>query len=150
MPHTFVSNLQHCVFSTKGRQKLIGPELQKRLWPFIGGIARQNCFKALAIGGTQDHVHVLLSVPATIPVAKAVQLIKGGSSKWVRGTFRQWRDFNWQEGYGAFSVSRSLLQATMEYIERQGQHHRTKTFEEEFIAILKKHGIQYDGRYVFG
>ncbi len=150
MAHTYVSNLVHCVFGTKARRKQITPELQERLWPFIAGIARQNHFKAITIGGTHDHVHILLSIPATMSVAKAAQLLKGGSSKWVHETFPKWRDFAWQEGYGAFSISQSHLRATIDYIERQQEHHRTKTFEQEFLAFLKKHGIQYDRRYVLG
>ena len=100
---------------------MMTPDLQNRLWPYIGGVARENHMKALSIGGMQDHVHVLLSLPATLPVAKAVQLIKGGSSKWVHDTFVGSRKFAWQEGYGAFSVNVSLLEETIRYIERQGE-----------------------------
>jgi putative transposase len=104
MGHTYVSNLVHYVFSTKHRQKLITPQLEVRLWPYRGGIARENGMKAICIGGTEDHIHMLLSLPATISIAKTVQLIKGGSSKWVHDEFRQHRDFGWQEGYGAFTI----------------------------------------------
>jgi REP element-mobilizing transposase RayT len=106
--------------------------------------------KALAIGGTEDHMHILLSLPATLPVAKAIQLIKGGSSKWVHETFPSHKDFAWQEGYGAFSVSISQVEATITYIKTQEEHHRKKTFEEEFLTFLKKHGIEYDERYILG
>jgi REP element-mobilizing transposase RayT len=140
----------HCVFSTRQRHKTIDPDLQQRLWPFIGGIARENSMKALAIGGTKDHVHLLLSMPATIPIAKAIQLIKGGSSKWIHETFKAHRDFAWQEGYGAFSVSISHVEATIRYIQNQEEHHLKKTFEEEFLTFLKKHGIEYDERHVLG
>jgi len=87
MAHSYVSGLFHCVFSTHERRQVIAPEFRDRLWSFIGGIARKNGMKALAVGGTGDHVHLLLAIPATMPVAKAVQLIKGGSSKWVHDTF---------------------------------------------------------------
>ena len=87
MPHSYVNNLMHCTFSTKERLPMIETELENRLWPYIGGIARENRIKALAIGGTQDHIHALLSLPATMSFAKAVQLIKGGSSKWIHDTF---------------------------------------------------------------
>ena len=140
----------HCVFSTKERHKFITPEMQQRLWPFIGGIAKENGIKALAVGGVADHVHVLLSLPATMPVAKAMQLIKGGSSKFVHETFPGLRGFAWQEGYGAFSVSLSHVEQTVAYIQRQAEHHRKKTFEEEFRAFLDKHGIEYDERHVWG
>ena len=102
---SYVSAHFHCIFSTKERQRLITPELRERLWPFLGGIARQNKMKAIEIGGMEDHAHILLSLPATITISKAMQLIKGGSSKWVHETFPEHRLFAWQEEFGAFSVS---------------------------------------------
>jgi REP element-mobilizing transposase RayT len=150
MPHSYLSNLMHCVFSTKERRKLITPEMQQRLWPFIGGIAKENGMKAIAIGGVADHVHLLLSLPATMSVAKAMQLVKGGSSKFVHETFTEQRAFAWQEGYGAFSVSISHVEETVAYIQRQEEHHRTKTFEEEYRSFLQKHGIEYEERHVWG
>jgi REP element-mobilizing transposase RayT len=149
MPHSFVSNYMHCVFSTKGRLPLITAELQPRLWAYIGGIARENGIKAIAIGGIEDHVHALLSLPATMSFAKAVQLIKGGSSKWVHEEFPHLKDFAWQDGYGAFSVSRSQFDKTVDYINQQKNHHRKRSFQEEFIELLRKHGIEYDERYLF-
>jgi putative transposase len=137
------------VFSTKERRRLITPALQERLWPFLGGIARQNDMKALAVGGVEDHVHLLLSLPATVAIAKAMQLIKGGSSKWIHETFPDQRLFAWQEKYGAFSVSVSQLDTVINYIENQREHHRTKTFKEEFLELLKKHRIEYDERYLW-
>ncbi len=149
MSHSYVSNLMHCVFGTKERYPFINSELQSRLWPYIGGIARENKMKALAIGGTADHVHALLSIPGMMSFAKAVQLIKGGSSKWVNDTFQTNRKFEWQEGYGAFSVSVSQVDKTIAYINNQKDHHRKKTFQEEFLELLKKHGIEYDARHIF-
>ena len=102
---SYVSAYFHCVFSTKDRRPQLTPTLRERLFPFLGGIARQNKFKALEIGGIEDHVHLLLALPSTIPIAKALQLIKGGSSKWMHETFPEQRLFAWQEKYGAFSVS---------------------------------------------
>jgi putative transposase len=150
MSHTHASCLFHCIFSTKYRRKTIAPELKERLWAFLGGVARKNDMKALAVGGTENHVHILLSVPAAVPLAKAVQLIKGGSSKWVHETFPANHDFSWQEGYGAFSVGISQVGDTVAYIQKQEEHHRTRSFEEEFIAFLKKHRIEYDERFVWG
>ncbi len=137
------------MFSTKERRPLITPELRERLWPFLGGIARQNKMKAVEIGGVADHVHLLLSLPATIPISKAMQLIKGGSSKWIHETFPNQRLFAWQEEYGAFSVSVSQLDKTIAYIRGQPEHHRKLTFQEEFLMLLKKHGIEYDERYLW-
>ena len=150
MSHTYVNALFHCTFSTKGRRQLILPDLQERLWPFMGGIAREQGFKALAVGGVVDHVHVLLSLPATTPIAKAIQLVKGASSKWVHDTFPWHRGFAWQEGYGAFSIGVSQVKPTVAYINSQPEHHRRVTFQEEFRMFLKKHGIEYDERYVWG
>jgi REP element-mobilizing transposase RayT len=150
MAHSYISNYYHCVFSTKERRRLITPDLEERLWPFLGGIARQHDMKALAIGGVEDHVHLLLSLPSTLAVAKAIQVIKGESSKWVHDTFPQHRTFQWQEGYGAFSLGISQKDVTVTYIQKQKEHHRKKTFQEEFLSFLAKHGIEYDPRYVWG
>ena len=145
---SYVSSYFHCVFSTKERHPFITLELRKRLWPFLGGIARQNKMKAIEIGGVEDHVHILLSLPSTVPISKALQLIKGGSSKWIHETFPEHRLFAWQEEYGAFSVSMSQLDKTIQYIKGQEAHHRKMTFQEEFLALLKKHRIEYDERYL--
>jgi len=146
---SYISSYHHCVFSTKERRPMITPTLRERLWPFLGGIARQNKMTAIEIGGAEDHVHILLSLPSTISIAKALQLIKGGSSKWVHETFPEQRLFGWQVKYGSFSVSVSQLDKIIEYIKQQAEHHRKMTFEEEFVALLKKHRIQYDERYLW-
>jgi REP element-mobilizing transposase RayT len=153
LSHTYISDLVHCVFSTKLRQNLISPEMQPELWSFLGGIARKNGFKALIVGGTENHVHILLSLPATMPVAKAVQLVKGASSRWMNEKQRNEKygcDFAWQEGYGAFTVGISQKDHTIAYIQSQAEHHRKRSFEEEFLAFLQKHGVEYDPQYVWG
>ncbi|NOX88130.1 MAG: IS200/IS605 family transposase [Calditrichaeota bacterium] len=150
MAHSYTNILIHYIFSTKSRARLITNDLEKRLWSYMGGIAKNNKIKTLAIGGVEDHVHLLLSLPQTISVAKAIQLIKGGSSTWVHETFPNHNNFNWQEGYGAFSVSISLVEETINYIKNQKEHHKKKTFKEEYIAFLKKHCIEYDERYIWG
>ena len=146
---SYVSSYHHCVFSTKERRPLITPALAERLWPFLGGIARQNKMKAIEIGGVEDHVHILLSLAATMSIAKAMQLIKGGSSKWVHETFPEHRLFAWQEKYGAFSVSESRVDSVIKYIKGQAEHHKKMTFQEEFMALLKKHRIEFDERYLW-
>jgi REP element-mobilizing transposase RayT len=146
---SYISSYFHYVFSTKERRRLIAPELRDRLWPFLGGIARQNKMKAIEIGGVENHVHVLLSLPSTMAISKTLQLMKGGSSKWIHETFPEHRLFAWQEEYGAFSVSVSQLDKTIEYIKGQEAHHRKMTFQEEFLALLKKHRIEYDERYLW-
>jgi putative transposase len=142
--HSFVSCLMHVVFSTKDRRPIITAGLEERLWPYLGGIARENKMRALTVGGVADHVHILLSLPSTLAIAKAVQLIKGNSSKWIHVTFPQHATFEWQEGYGAFSIGISGVQDTIAYIEDQAEHHRKKTFKEELEAILKMHGLKYE------
>lgn len=129
---------------------MIFPEIRERLWAYLGGIARENGMKALAVGGTDDHVHMLTALPSPLSVAKAIQLIKGGSSKWLHDTVPAMRTFAWQEGYGAFSIGVSGIADTVAYILEQERHHRTRTFDQEFVAFLKKHDIGYDERYVFG
>jgi putative transposase len=146
---SYISSYHHCVFSTKERRPIITPALRERLWPFMGGIARQNKMTAVEIGGVEDHVHILLAIPSTIAIAKALQLIKGGSSKWVHETFPENRLFGWQTKYGAFSVSVSQLDKIVSYIKDQENHHRKMTFKEEFVALLQKHRIQYDERYLW-
>src|SRR5690349_15823734 len=148
-PMSYISSYFHCVFSTKERQPSISPLLRERLLPFLDGIARQNEMRALEIGGVSDHVHMLLSLPSTLAISKAMQLIKGGSSKWVHETFPEHRLFGWQEEYGAFSVSVSQLEKTVEYIRKQPEHHRKMTFQEEFLALLKRHRVEYDERYLW-
>ena len=142
--HSFVSCLVHVVFSTKRRSRLITPEIQKRLWPYIGGIANKKKMKAITVGGVEDHIHLLLSLPATLDIAKAVQLIKGSSSKWIHEEFSDCRSFEWQEGYGAFSIGISGVDDTTKYINNQAEHHRTRTFKSELKMILKKHAIEYE------
>ena len=144
--HSFNSVLIHCVWCTKKREPALNADLRDRLWPYLGGIARENKMKAMAIGGTADHVHMLISLPSTMSVAKAVQLLKGNSSKWIHETFPKMNSFEWRKGYGAFSISVSGVDATIAYIRNQTEHHRTRSFREEFVAMLRKHGFDYEER----
>ena len=146
MSHTYISDFVHCVFSTKDRRDLIPAEVQSDLWAFVGGIARKNGFKALIVGGTRNHLHGLLSLPANITRAKAMQLIKGVSSHWMNENHT--KKFAWQEGYGAFTIGILQKADTISYIRSQAEHHRTRSFEEEFVAFLKKHNMEYDPQYV--
>jgi len=150
MSHSYVRLLVHVVFSTKERRHLITPDLQERLFPYLAGIATHNGFEALAVGGIEDHVHVVLQLPTTITIAKAVQLLKGNSSKWVSVTFPLHAGFTWQEGYGAFSIGASQLQRTLAYVRNQAEHHRTASFQDEYLRFLESNGLPYDQQYVFG
>jgi REP element-mobilizing transposase RayT len=150
MAHTYTSQLLHCVFSTTNRRPVLTKDIRVRLHAYIGGIARENGMRALAVGGVEDHVHVLLSCKATMPLSKAMQLIKGGSSLWLHETFPELAGFAWQEGYGAFSIGISQIDDTVAYIERQEEHHRKLSYQDEFRAVLKKHGIEWDEKYIWG
>jgi putative transposase len=146
---SYISSYHHCVFSTKERRPFITPVLRERLWPYLGGIARENKLTPIAIGGAEDHAHLLLSFPTTLSVAKALQLIKGGSSKWIHETFPEHRAFAWQVKYAAFSVSVSQLDKTIAYIANQPEHHKKRSFKDELIALLEKHRIPYDPKYLW-
>jgi putative transposase len=147
MAHTYICNLVHVVFSTKERRKLISDSIRERLWKYVGGIARTNGFKAIVVGGMQDHLHALLSLPAPLPISKAVQLVKGGSSKWLGDNGLK---FAWQDGYAAFSVSLSQRESIIEYIKTQEKHHARRDFVEELRLLLEKHQIPYDKRFFLG
>jgi REP-associated tyrosine transposase len=110
----------------------------------LGGIARTNKMVAVEIGGVEDHVHALIAAPSTLSVSKSIQLLKGNSSKWIHEIFPEHRMFEWQEGYGAFSIGVSGIPATVNYIKGQAEHHRKKSFKEELIEFLKKHNQPYD------
>lgn len=150
MANTYTKIYLHVVFSTKDCKSLIKPEFEARLWAYLGGIANRNNIKALAVGGTSDHIHLLMSISPTMPVSKAVQLLKGGASKWLNDHFFEKRTFAWQKGYGAFSVNESMVEASMHYINNQKIHHRSKTFGEEYVAFLDRHNINYDSKYILG
>jgi putative transposase len=150
MANTYTSLSYHLVFSTKNRMRWIKPEIGPRLWQYLGGIARRCRMTALQVGGTADHIHMLVLAPAVLSPSQITQFIKGDSSKWVHDQFRELRKFAWQDGYGAFTVSKSNLPDVIRYIQNQREHHRRKTFQEEYLELLHKHGIQYDARYIWG
>jgi putative transposase len=149
MANTFSSLNIHCVFTTKERAPVLTPDIRERLWPYMGGIAKQNGIFPKCIGGVADHVHLLLALPTTVGIAKAIQSIKTGSSAWIHQTFPTLRNFAWQQGYGAFSVGISQVAETVQYIEQQQEHHRTRTFNEEYLAFLKKHGANLEEKYLW-
>ena len=144
MPHTFTSLLFHVVFSTKDRIQQISPDLAARLFPYMGGIVRERNGVPFIINGPSDHVHMLVSVPATDSVAELLRVLKTNSSRWVHEQFPSHHDFAWQAGYGAFTVSQSCREAVQTYIESQQEHHRKASFHQEFISLLKRHGLAYD------
>lgn len=144
MAHTYASNFIHCIFSTNDRSPAIAAERMPELFAYLAGIAKGEGFVLVAAGGTADHIHILFVLPATYSLAHAVQKMKGSSSRWMGS------GSSWQEGYGAFSVSPSQVPVVKKYIRNQEQHHRTRSFEEKFTALLRSCGIEYGARYVFG
>jgi REP element-mobilizing transposase RayT len=150
MSHTYSSLRIHIVFSTKDRQKRLPSALQPKLWAYMAGIARNHKFEALKIGGIEDHCHALILLPTPMPLAKAVQTIKGCSSKWLNETAAAGTNFAWQEGYGAFSVSASQTAGVVEYICNQPEHHKKRNYEEEFLDLLKRYEIEYNPTHVLG
>jgi REP element-mobilizing transposase RayT len=150
MSHSYASNRLHLTFSTKNREKRISLELQAKLWPYMAGIARNHGFEAIKVGGVEDHAHALLLLPPAIALAKAVQILKSCASKWLNDTGTAGKDFAWQEGYGAFSVSASQTEDVIKYIAGQAAHHATRTYEDEFLDFLKKYGVEYDPKHVLG
>ena len=147
MSHTYAQNVIHVVFSTKGRRKAIPAEFQSGLWAYAAGICHNLGIFVHAVGGMEDHIHFLIQVPPSMAVAKAVLAIKSNSSRWAH---EEGHKFAWQQGYGAFSVSRSLVPAAVRYIQDQAAHHRKMSFDGEFLALLKKHGVEFDPKFVFG
>jgi putative transposase len=147
MPHTYAQNTVHVIFSTKNRVKAIPKILQPKLWAYVSGICRNHNIIPLEVGGADDHVHLLIQIPPTVTLADAVSAIKANSSRWAR---EQRTRFAWQQGYAAFSVSASSIPAVTKYIQSQEARHRKMNFEEEWIALLKKHGVAFDARFALG
>ena len=149
MASTYTNLLYHIVFSTKNREALIVPRLREELYPYIGGIIRGEGGTLLEIGGMPDHIHVVAKFKADPSVALMIKTFKAKSSKWVNERPGRKGRFAWQTGYGAFTVSASQLAKVRQYVRDQEEHHRVVSFKEEFITLLKKHGVEYDERYLW-
>ena len=147
MSHSYSQNYIHLVFSTKNRVRSISREIQPRLWAYLATIYRNHEIVTEAVGGIDDHVHLLYRLPPTLMLSKSVSLVKTSSSSWMKQFVP---DFDWQEGYGAFSVSVLNLQRVIKYIRNQGSYHKKISFQREYIALLKRHNVPYDPRYVLG
>ncbi len=150
MANTYSHCYNHIVFSTKNRVDFIKPEIENRVWAYIGGIARKHKMTALQVGGIDNHIHVLISSPPSVAPSKIAQYLKGDSSFWIHNEFPAMNKFAWQDGYGVFSVCKSHAGKVVEYIKNQRKHHEKQTYEEEFVDLLKLHEIEYDERYLFG
>ncbi len=149
MTHTYYQLLYHLVWSTKERRRLITTDLQNRLYKYMGGIFRSlKCFPIL-FGGMPDHVHLCVEIPPRYAPADIVRKVKISSSKCVHQNFPMHTDFEWQEGYGAFSVSPSYREAVLQYIRNQEIHHKKRDFREEFLWLLQNHAVKYDEKYLW-
>ncbi len=149
MATALVSLLVQVIFSTKNRADLITPEIEPGLYDYLGGIAKNHKSRLLAANGTANHSHLLISLGKTIALSELIAEIKRDSSKWVKEQGRDFRDFYWQEGYGAFSLGQSQVPTVKKYIAEQKVKHQTRTFEHEFIGFLEKYEVEYDERYVW-
>ncbi len=149
MPQSFASLHVHIVFSTKHRERTITADLRPRLHEYVGGILREQSCSLISAGGTDDHIHLLVSLARTISIADAVRVIKSNSSAWIHREFAELLDFQWQQGYGAFAVSFSNIEAVKKYIDNQEEHHRKTSFQDEFREFLRRHGTEWDERYVW-
>ena len=149
MAGKYLSLLVHFTWSTAGREPWLEANMREDLYSFVGGIMRNKKAKLLSAGGMFDHIHLYASLPSTISIADFVNAVKSNSSRWIHESFASHRNFAWQEGYGAFSVSKSEEGKVVRYISNQETHHRKRTFKEELIVLLEKHGIEYDKRYIW-
>jgi REP-associated tyrosine transposase len=149
MPQSLTCLNYHVVFSTKDRRDLIVDEFQKDLYKYIGGIFKGMKSKLIAVGGMPDHIHLLGSLHKELSISDALRTIKTNSSKWVHTEYPERRNFAWQAGYAAFSVSFSRMDSVDEYIANQVSHHRRKNFKSELRTLLKKHEIEFDERYLW-
>lgn len=149
MSQSLVKNYVHIVYSTKYRQKLIDSNIEDELYKYLGGIANNLECIPIKIGGYQDHVHILCLLSKKIALATLLEKLKSNSSKWIKTKGEAYRNFYWQNGYGAFSVKPSEVEVVINYIANQKEHHTRKTFQEEYRALLKKYKVEYDERNVW-
>jgi len=150
MANTYTSLNYRLIFSTKNRMPWLTLGIEQRVWSYIGGIARKHKMTALQVGGVEDHIHSLIRASPTLSPSQIAQFLKGESSKWIHEEFPALKHFAWQDGYGAFTVSKSNIPDVIKYIRNQREHHRKRSFQEEYLEFLIKNGIEYDERYLWG
>lgn len=149
MGQSLVKNYIHIVFSTKHRQPLIHPPFESELHAYLGGICNNLACQSIIVGGYTDHIHILCMLSKKIALMKLLEELKSHSSKWIKTKDKLLENFYWQDGYGAFSVNPSEVEIVINYIANQKTHHNKKSFQEEYIAFLKKYNVEYDERYVW-
>lgn len=149
MPQSLVKNYVHLVFSTKHRQPFIDKNIQPELYAYIGGICKNHECYPYAIGGIEDHIHILCLLSKKLPLYKLLEVVKSNSSRWIKTKGKKYKDFYWQGGYGAFSVNPSEISIVKKYIDNQEERHKKISFKDEFRAFLKKYEVEYDEQYVW-
>ncbi len=149
MPQSLSKVILHIIFSTKNREPWLDVEVRPRIHAYLATLCRDLGADLVHVGGIADHVHIITTLPRTVSQTQLIEKIKKVSSKWIKALDARYRGFFWQRGYGAFSVSLSQLDTVLDYVKAQQQHHRTRTFQEEYRELLRKHGIDFDERYVW-
>jgi REP element-mobilizing transposase RayT len=149
MSQSFTCLHYHLVFSTRHREPTIAPDIRPRLWEYLGGAVRAEGGIPVLVGGTADHVHLLVTLRQHKALADFLRQIKANSSKWVHETFPTAGGFWWQGGYGAFTVSHSGMEAVRAYVANQEEHHKARTFQDEFRELLTRHGVEFDEQYLW-
>jgi REP-associated tyrosine transposase len=149
VPQSLSKVILHIIFSTKNREPFLDSDVRPRIHAYLATICRDLGAELVRVGGIADHVHIVMTLPRTLSQAQLIEQIKTASSKWIKELDARYRTFFWQRGYGAFSVSPSQLEPVLQYVETQQEHHRTRTFQEEYRELLAKHGIAFDERYVW-
>lgn len=149
MPQSLSNLLTHVVFSTKGREPLLIGTAAEEIHPYLAGVLNHSHCPSIQVGGVSDHVHLFFRLARTASISEVVETVKTSSSKWIKTKGREYADFHWQSGYGAFSVSQSDADAVITYVRNQPEHHRKMTFQEEYRKFLERHQIAYDERYVW-
>jgi putative transposase len=149
MPQSLSLVVVHIIFSTKDRYPYLDASIRTRLHAYLATVARNSECESYRVGGTGDHVHLAVRLSRTTTIAGLVEKLKTSSSKWIKMQRPELRRFFWQRGYGAFSVGQNEIEDLMRYIENQEEHHRVRTFQEEYLALLKEYGVKYDERYIW-
>ena len=149
MANTYTSLQYPFTFSTKNREPWISQPIEQRVWAYIGGVARAHRMTAIQVGGVEEHIHAVVIAPPTLSPSHIAQYLKGDSSRWIHEEFPKLRGFEWQDGYGCFTVGKSQIPDVIKYIKSQREHHRKKTFQEEYLELLGKHSVDYDERYLW-
>jgi putative transposase len=149
MPQSLSKVVLHIIFSTKNREPWLESNVRPRMHAYLATICRDVGADFVRVGGVADHVHIVTTLSRTLSQAQLIEHIKKLSSKWIKTLDPRYRGFFWQSGYGAFSVSPSQLDEVLRYVEAQQEHHRTRTFQEEYRELLRRHGVDFDQRYVW-